>query len=125
MRYRLDRVRWAPEPEGGGTSYGLPVARVRELVQHWRHHYDWRVWEERFNAHPQVHDDHRRYERALPARPFAGIRRQRSRLRCRADPTATVRVSPSIITTSCPTHAGALAAHRLPRGATVRRDPGR
>jgi pimeloyl-ACP methyl ester carboxylesterase len=53
LRYRLDRVRWAPEPEGGDTGYGVPVARVRELVEHWRHHYDWRVWENRFNAHPQ------------------------------------------------------------------------
>ena len=53
LRDRLDRVRWAPEPEGGDTGYGVPVARVRGLVEHWRHHYDWRVWESRFNAHPQ------------------------------------------------------------------------
>jgi len=53
LRDRLDRVRWAPEPAGGDTGYGVPVARVRELVEHWRHRYDWRVWESRLNAHPQ------------------------------------------------------------------------
>lgn len=53
LRYRLDRVRWAPEPEGGDSGYGVPVARVRELVEHWRHHYDWRAWEARFNKHSQ------------------------------------------------------------------------
>ncbi|GAA3987732.1 hypothetical protein GCM10022247_02530 [Allokutzneria multivorans] len=51
LRYRLDRARWAPGLED--ASYGVPVARVRELVEHWRHHYDWRAWESRFNEHPQ------------------------------------------------------------------------
>lgn len=53
LRHRLERVRWAPEPHGGDTGYGVPVARVRELVAHWRDHYDWRAWEDRLNAHPQ------------------------------------------------------------------------
>jgi epoxide hydrolase len=34
LRDRLSRVRWAPEPAGGDKSYG--VARLRELVEHWR-----------------------------------------------------------------------------------------
>jgi pimeloyl-ACP methyl ester carboxylesterase len=50
---RLARVRWSPEPVGGAQGYGVPVARVRELVAHWRDAYDWRTWEARLNAHPQ------------------------------------------------------------------------
>ena len=52
LRARLARVRWAPEPVGGDTGYGVPVARVRELVEFWRERYDWRAWEARLNAHP-------------------------------------------------------------------------
>lgn len=40
---RLARVRWAPEPAGGDKGYGVPVAQVRELVEHWRARYDWRA----------------------------------------------------------------------------------
>jgi pimeloyl-ACP methyl ester carboxylesterase len=50
---RIVRARWAPEPVGGDTGYGVPVARVRELAEHWRDRYDWRAWEARLNAYPQ------------------------------------------------------------------------
>jgi epoxide hydrolase len=50
---RLARVRWAPEPADGDKGYGVPLAQVRELVEHWRDRYDWRAWEARLNAHPQ------------------------------------------------------------------------
>jgi hypothetical protein len=30
----------------------VPVARVHELVEFWRHRYDWRAWEARLNEHP-------------------------------------------------------------------------
>jgi epoxide hydrolase len=53
LRDRLARVRWAPEPHGGADGYGVPVARVRELVEYWRDRYDWRAWEARINGHPQ------------------------------------------------------------------------
>jgi hypothetical protein len=53
LRDRLDRVRWAPEPRGGAAGYGVPVATVRALVEHWRQRYDWRATEARINAHPQ------------------------------------------------------------------------
>jgi hypothetical protein len=33
-------------------GYGVPVARVHELVEFWRHRYDWRAWEARLNEHP-------------------------------------------------------------------------
>ena len=47
---RLARVRMGPEL---GEGYGVPVERVRELVEYWRDRYDWRVWEARLNAYPQ------------------------------------------------------------------------
>ncbi|MFC7592413.1 epoxide hydrolase family protein [Nonomuraea antimicrobica] len=53
LRERLARTRWAPEPVGGDRGYGVPLARVRELAEHWRERYDWRGWEARLNAHPQ------------------------------------------------------------------------
>jgi pimeloyl-ACP methyl ester carboxylesterase len=53
LRDRLDQVRWAPEPLGAASNYGVPRSRVERLVHQWRHHYDWRQWEDRLNAHPQ------------------------------------------------------------------------
>jgi hypothetical protein len=50
---RLARTRWAPEPDGGSPGYGISLARVQELVEHWRHRYDWRAWEARLNAYAQ------------------------------------------------------------------------
>ncbi|WP_236796424.1 epoxide hydrolase family protein [Amycolatopsis sp. GM8] len=46
---RLSRTRFADELPG----YGVPVARVRELVEYWRDHFDWRALEARLNAYPQ------------------------------------------------------------------------
>jgi epoxide hydrolase len=53
LRDRLVRVRWPPEPSGGADGYGVPIARIRELVEYWRDRYDWRAWEAQLNAHPQ------------------------------------------------------------------------
>lgn len=50
---RLARVRWPDELPGVGWSYGVPLARVRELVDYWRDGYDWRAQEARINEHPQ------------------------------------------------------------------------
>jgi pimeloyl-ACP methyl ester carboxylesterase len=61
---RLARTRWANElpldtsgPQQGlippGWEYGVPVGYVRDLVDHWRHKYDWRAWEARLNEIPQ------------------------------------------------------------------------
>ena len=63
LRDRLVRTRWAnelPEEQRGtgvaigpvppGWEYGVPVDYVRQLVQHWRDGYDWRVWEARLNS---------------------------------------------------------------------------
>ena len=61
---RLARTRWANElpldssgPQTGpvppGWEYGVPVGYVKDLVDHWQHNYDWRVWEARLNQYPQ------------------------------------------------------------------------
>jgi len=50
---RLARVRWPDELPGVGWSYGVPLAKVRELVDYWRDGYDWRAQEARINEHPQ------------------------------------------------------------------------
>jgi pimeloyl-ACP methyl ester carboxylesterase len=61
---RLARTRFANElppdtsrPQQGpvlpGWEYGVPVGYVRDLVEHWQHKYDWRVWEARLNQYPQ------------------------------------------------------------------------
>jgi hypothetical protein len=61
---RLARTRFANElpldsggPQQGlvppGWAYGVPVAYVSDLVDHWRHTYDWRAWEARLNQLPQ------------------------------------------------------------------------
>jgi epoxide hydrolase len=56
LRWRLDHVRWAHEPVGG-EGYGLSVDVVRDLVEHWRHRWDWRGFEARLNAYPQYVTD--------------------------------------------------------------------
>jgi hypothetical protein len=50
LRRRLAGTRLPPD---GATSYGVPTAAVRALVDHWLRRYDWRVWESRLNAYPQ------------------------------------------------------------------------
>jgi epoxide hydrolase len=49
LRRRLERTRWSDELIGAGSDYGIPVAYVRRLVDHWLHGYDWRTWETRLN----------------------------------------------------------------------------
>ena len=66
LQARLRRTRWTTElavepdptavPAGPvlpGWEYGVPLAYVRRLVEHWLDGYDWRRWEARLNEHPQ------------------------------------------------------------------------
>ncbi|WP_211304383.1 epoxide hydrolase family protein [Umezawaea tangerina] len=50
---RLANTRWPAEPEGTGWRDGVPVAYLKDLVEHWRTRYDWRAWEARLNEYPQ------------------------------------------------------------------------
>ena len=54
LRRRLAATRW-PDPETvGDWSQGARLDEVRALVDHWAHGYDWRRFEARLNAVPQV-----------------------------------------------------------------------
>ncbi|CAM5514583.1 Epoxide hydrolase OS=Streptomyces alboniger OX=132473 GN=CP975_01475 PE=3 SV=1 [Streptomyces alboniger] len=53
LRVRLDLTRWPDELPGVGWSYGVPRAYLKELVQYWRHTYDWRTAEAGLNEWPQ------------------------------------------------------------------------
>lgn len=61
LQHRLARTRFAVEPaDTAGTddwSAGAPVTYLREMVEHWSNDFDWRVQEERMNAHPQFLTD--------------------------------------------------------------------
>ncbi|EID52718.1 epoxide hydrolase family protein [Saccharomonospora xinjiangensis] len=53
LRTRLDATRWPDELPGAGHDYGIPLARVRQLAEHWLTGYDWRACERELNAIPQ------------------------------------------------------------------------
>jgi pimeloyl-ACP methyl ester carboxylesterase len=50
---RLRRTRFAGPLPGDGWDTGVPVAYLRELVDHWLVAYDWRAQEAALNEHPQ------------------------------------------------------------------------
>jgi pimeloyl-ACP methyl ester carboxylesterase len=77
LRQRLHMTRWADRETVADRSQGIQLARLQELVQHWRTDYDWRALESRLNALPQfvttidgvdIHFIHvrSRHARALP-----------------------------------------------------------
>src|SRR5262245_31503547 len=50
---RLARTRWPDEIDGAGWDYGLPLARLQQLAEHWRTGHDWRAHEAQLNELPQ------------------------------------------------------------------------
>jgi pimeloyl-ACP methyl ester carboxylesterase len=74
---RLAATRFPDEIEDTGWDYGMPMGYLRELVEYWRDHYDWRAQEAQLNEHShfrtgidgqQIHFVHARspHESALP-----------------------------------------------------------
>ncbi|MGY0065745.1 epoxide hydrolase family protein [Streptomyces sp. QTS137] len=53
LRSRLAATRWPDELPGVGWSRGVPLAYLKDLAEHWRTAYDWRVHEAALNKHPQ------------------------------------------------------------------------
>jgi len=53
LQRRLEQTRWPDELPDSGWDYGVPLAYVRGLVDHWQNGYDWRDHEKTFNAYPQ------------------------------------------------------------------------
>jgi pimeloyl-ACP methyl ester carboxylesterase len=77
LRDRLARTRWPDPIEGSGWTYGVDLAYMKGLVEHWRTSYDWRSAERGLNRFDQfttrvdgldlhfIHQRSRR-EKALP-----------------------------------------------------------
>ncbi|QKV95740.1 epoxide hydrolase [Streptomyces sp. NA02950] len=53
LRERLAGTRWPDALPEAGWEYGAALPYVRELADHWRTGYDWRVHEAALNEHPQ------------------------------------------------------------------------
>jgi pimeloyl-ACP methyl ester carboxylesterase len=54
---RLDRTRWIDDLNDDGWTYGLSLPYMRELVQYWRHQFDWRAREEAINRFAHFRTD--------------------------------------------------------------------
>lgn len=54
LRARLAQTRWPDAETVHDASQGPRLAKVRALVEHWQHRYDWRRCERALNAVPQV-----------------------------------------------------------------------
>jgi pimeloyl-ACP methyl ester carboxylesterase len=50
---RIDRTRWPDEVNDLECSYGVSLGYLQELVDYWRHRFDWRAAEARVNAFDQ------------------------------------------------------------------------
>ncbi|QBD78950.1 epoxide hydrolase [Ktedonosporobacter rubrisoli] len=50
LQERLARTRWTDEVAGAGWEYGTNLAYLKELLDYWQHHFDWRAQERALNA---------------------------------------------------------------------------
>ena len=57
LRKKLELTRLPDELEDAGWDYGVPLARVKRLVEHWKDGYDWRKAEAEINTLPQFTRD--------------------------------------------------------------------
>jgi pimeloyl-ACP methyl ester carboxylesterase len=53
LKERLARTRWPDAVDAAGWDYGVPLAYMKELVDHWQHKYDWREQERKLNRFDQ------------------------------------------------------------------------
>lgn len=53
LHRKIDDVRWPEAETVDDWSQGVPLDRLRALVEYWRHGYDWRACEARLNAFGQ------------------------------------------------------------------------
>ena len=49
LNRRIDQTRWPDAETVDDWTQGAPHAKVKALVDHWRHHYDWRRCEAMLN----------------------------------------------------------------------------
>ena len=50
LQERLARTRWADEISGAGWDYGSNLNYMKELIDYWQSHFDWRAQEEKINC---------------------------------------------------------------------------
>ncbi|OBK09931.1 hydrolase [Mycobacterium asiaticum] len=50
LRRRLSAARWPAEIDGADWDYGTEQTFLRNVIDHWLHHYDWRATEAEVNA---------------------------------------------------------------------------
>ena len=55
LQERLTRTRWTDEVAGAGWEYGTNLTYLKELVDYWQHHFDWRTQERALNAFSHFH----------------------------------------------------------------------
>jgi pimeloyl-ACP methyl ester carboxylesterase len=53
LRRRLSATRWPDKETVGDASQGVPLAKLKELVEYWATDYDWHKAEAKLNALPQ------------------------------------------------------------------------
>ncbi|QBD76573.1 epoxide hydrolase [Ktedonosporobacter rubrisoli] len=53
LHERLAHTRWINAAPGDGWTYGIELAYMQELMQHWQHSYDWRKQEAALNRFAQ------------------------------------------------------------------------
>jgi Epoxide hydrolase N terminus. len=53
LKQRLKQTRWPERETVNDWSQGVPVAKLRELVEYWSGDYDWRRCEAKLNSFPQ------------------------------------------------------------------------
>ncbi len=53
LHRRLDQTRWPERETATGWDQGVPIGRLRALVDYWRHGYDWRRCEAMLNGFGQ------------------------------------------------------------------------
>jgi pimeloyl-ACP methyl ester carboxylesterase len=57
LQSRLARTRWIDAAQDDGWTYGIELGYMRELVDHWQQHYDWRTHEAALNRFAQFRAD--------------------------------------------------------------------
>lgn len=50
LQERLARTRWSDEISGAGWDYGSNLNYMKELIDYWQSHFDWRAQEEKINC---------------------------------------------------------------------------
>jgi pimeloyl-ACP methyl ester carboxylesterase len=53
LQQRLAKTRWPDQITETGWQYGIDLAYMKGLVEHWKTKYDWRAQEKRLNQFPQ------------------------------------------------------------------------